>query len=266
MNPPARIAEETFLIPNIAPAGPAFIPVNSLVIRGAEPVIVDTGAPVHRAEWLEQVFSLVEPDDVRWVFLSHDDGDHLGNLQPVLNACPKATLIANFFITERMSLEEPLPLERMVWREPAERVDVGDRSLRLVLPPIFDAPTTRGILDESTGVMWTGDAFAAFTNDAAHLVEDVTTELFSESFTMLNSLVSPWHQWLDASLYRRHLDGLRSLEAAAVASAHGPVLRGSDIDTAYDQVRGMAGAPIIAPPGQPLLDEILAAATAATAS
>ena len=49
-----------------------------MVIRGREPVIVDTGAPVHRAQWLEKVFSVVEPEDVRWIFLSHDDGDHTG--------------------------------------------------------------------------------------------------------------------------------------------------------------------------------------------
>jgi flavorubredoxin len=46
-----------------------------MVIRGRQPVIVDTGAPVHRAQWLEKVFSVVEPEDVRWIFLSHDDGD-----------------------------------------------------------------------------------------------------------------------------------------------------------------------------------------------
>ena len=28
------------------------------------------------------MFSIVEPDDVRWVFLSHDDHDHTGNLNP----------------------------------------------------------------------------------------------------------------------------------------------------------------------------------------
>jgi hypothetical protein len=39
-----------------------------MVIRGREPVIVDTGAPVHREQWLEKVFSVVEPEDVRWIF------------------------------------------------------------------------------------------------------------------------------------------------------------------------------------------------------
>src|SRR5687768_16942447 len=73
---PVAIAPDTFLIPHLAPVGPdGFVHVNSMLIRGEEPIIVDTGAPIHRESWLEQVFSLVEPEDVRWVFLSHDDGD-----------------------------------------------------------------------------------------------------------------------------------------------------------------------------------------------
>ena len=46
----------------------------------------------------------------------------------------------------------------------------------------------------------------------------------------------------------------------AVASGHGPVLRGDAIDDAFRRVRAMAGAPIAAPPGQSLLDQILAGA------
>jgi hypothetical protein len=57
------------LIPNLAAAGPGrYLPVNSLLIRGREPIIIDTGAPVHRLSWVEQVFSLVNPEDVRWIF------------------------------------------------------------------------------------------------------------------------------------------------------------------------------------------------------
>ena len=77
-------------MPSLLPAGPdAFVPVCSMVIRGAEPVIVDTGAPVHRESWLDQVLSLVDPQDVRWIFLSHDDTDHLGNLNEMLELCPR---------------------------------------------------------------------------------------------------------------------------------------------------------------------------------
>ena len=60
---------------------------NSLVIQGPEPVIVDTGAALLREQWAEQVFGLVEPDAVRWIFLSHDDADHTGNLDVDPRAC-----------------------------------------------------------------------------------------------------------------------------------------------------------------------------------
>lgn len=46
---PVRVAPDTWLIANLAAAGPGqYLPVNSLLIRGSEPIIVDTGAPVHR--------------------------------------------------------------------------------------------------------------------------------------------------------------------------------------------------------------------------
>ena len=108
---PVQVAPETFLIPNLAHAGEGmYLPVNSLLIRGSEPIVVDTGAPIHRERWLEQVFGLVEPSDIRWIFLSHEDGDHVGALDTVLEAAPQATLVMNFFSTERRALETPVPI------------------------------------------------------------------------------------------------------------------------------------------------------------
>jgi flavorubredoxin len=258
---PHRIAPETWLIPNLAPAGPdVYVPANSMLIRAAEPVVVDTGAPVHRQGWLEQVFSLVEPDDVRWVFLSHDDGDHMGNLYELLELCPQATLVVNFFIHKRLILDRPLPLFRMRWVGPGESFDAGDRRLHLVVPPIFDGPTTRGLYDDRTGVLWAVDSFAALTPGAIHDVADVPKELFDETFPLLNSLTSPWHQWLDPVRYHRHVDAVEALGSTAVASAHGPVLTGPAIVDAFRRVRAMAGEPIMTPPGQPLLDDLVAAA------
>lgn len=105
-----------------------------MLIRASEPVVVDTGAPVHRELWFEQVFSLVAPDDVRWVFLSHDDGDHMGNLYELLELCPNATLVVNFFIHKRLILDRPLPLTRMRWLGPGEYFDAGDRRWRCPTP------------------------------------------------------------------------------------------------------------------------------------
>ena len=258
---PYLIAPETFLIPNLVPAGDGvYLMVNSMVIRGAEPVIVDTGAPIHRELWLEKVFSVVEPEDVRWIFLSHDDGDHTGGLLDVLERCPNATFVTNFFTVERLALEKPaLPLERMRWLQAGESFDAGDRTLHLFKPPIFDGPTTRGLYDPTTAVMWIVDTFASLVPGAVYDVHDVPREMLDETLPMFNSLVSPWHQWLDPAAYRRHVDDIEAMGVLAAASAHAAVMTGDALHAAFDTVRDLAGKPIIPGPGQETLDEMVAA-------
>ncbi len=81
---PYEVAADTYVIPWILEAPPVgLISVNSMVIRGAEPMIVDTGAPANRDAWFANVSNLVDLEDVRWIFLSHDDRDHSGNLVPL---------------------------------------------------------------------------------------------------------------------------------------------------------------------------------------
>src|SRR5690349_23628304 len=83
---PTRIAPETFLIHDHQGEGtaPVSVALNTMVIRAAEPVVVDTGVAANRERYLADVFGLVEPEDVRWAFLSHDDVDHTGNVNALM--------------------------------------------------------------------------------------------------------------------------------------------------------------------------------------
>ena len=260
---PQRIARDTFLIPNLVAAQPGtYVFINSMVILAEQPVVVDTGAPLFRERWLDAVASVVDPADVRWVFLSHDDGDHIGNLADFLALAPDATVVTNFFSNERVSTDRPgeMPIQRQVWLEAGSSFDVGDRRLHLFRPPIFDGPTTRGLFDERTGTMWAVDSFAALTTGAVYDAPDLPADLYDGSFQLFNSLVSPWHQWLDPRTYARHVNSIEAIAPTTIASAHGPVLRGAGIADAFDRVRAMAGQPNVAPPGQETLDALVSQA------
>ncbi|MFN4116425.1 MAG: MBL fold metallo-hydrolase, partial [Inhella sp.] len=223
---PERIAPDTWLIPHLVDAGDGlYLPVNSMIIRGREPVIVDTGAPIHRRSWLEKAFAIVEPEDVRWIFLSHDDGDHTGALLEVLERCPRATLVTNFFSVERLALEKPqLPIHRMRWLEPGDSLDVGDRELRLFRPPIFDGPTSRGLFDPKTSAMWIVDSFACLTPGTLDAAQMTAEQL--QGMAAMNSAVSPWHAWLDPASYGRQVESVRAVGAPTVAAAPGAGGRG----------------------------------------
>ena len=150
---PTEVAPETFLIHHHHGEGvaPVSVGLNSLVIRAAEPVVVDSGMPANREQYLADVFSLVEPQDIRWVFLSHDDVDHFGNINALMEQAPNATLVVNWFMTERLGEVLEVPPHRQRWVNDGETLDVGDRRLLAVRPPVYDSPTTRGLYDPTTG-------------------------------------------------------------------------------------------------------------------
>ena len=90
---PTQIAPDTFVIHDHHGEGhaPVSVALNTMVIRAAEPVVVDTGIVENRDQYLADVFSIVEPEDIRWVFISHDDVDHTGNLNALMELAPNAT-------------------------------------------------------------------------------------------------------------------------------------------------------------------------------
>jgi flavorubredoxin len=260
--PPTKIAADTYVIHQVQEAlgQPLFVYLNSLVILGEQPVIVDTGTPGNRSQWMQDVFSLVDPSDVEWVFLSHDDVDHSGNLDQVMQMCPKAKLVCNWAMIERHSNCFNFPLERCRWIMHDESFDDGDRMLHAVRPPVFDSPTTRGLFDPKTGVYWAVDTFATPLPDPHAGIADLDPEFWQFGLTMFAfGAVSPWLSMVDADKFGRHVDTVRSLDITTVAGCHTPVIEGPLIDQAFAHVRAF---PTVEPPPLPdqsVLDQIIAA-------
>lgn len=255
---PHQIATDTYLLPTLGPdpAG-AFVSGHTMVIRGAEPVVVDTGVSLAREPWFANLTQVVDLDDVRWIFISHDDHDHIGNLEVLLERCPQATLVANFSMTTRLGGDVPLPLERMRWLDAGDALDVGDRVLQLVRPPMFDSPSTRGLFDPRTGALWAVDSFGALVQGPVLEADDADPELYEATFDLMNSWNTPWLELVDAARFDAHLRRTAELPIAVVASAHGPVLRGDRIRDAFERTSALVGRPALPTPGQAMLDQLL---------
>lgn len=265
--PPTKIASDTFVIHQVQPAlgQPLFVYLNSMVILGQEPMIVDTGTPANREQWLEDVFSLVEPSDVRWVFVSHDDVDHTGNLEQVMDACTNARLVCNWAMVERHTNCFNFPLDRCQWVMDGESLDIGDRTLQALRPPVFDSPTTRGLFDPTTGVYWAVDSFATPLPDPTASIADLDREFWDFGLALFAiGAVSPWLSWVDTDKWGRRVDAVQSLDITTVAACHSPVIEGPFIEQAFTRIRQLPTIDAPAMPDQSVLDQIVAATSQAS--
>lgn len=248
---PLEVAAETFVIRALtASVGGTWTNLNSMVIRGAEPIVVDTGMVTHRDAWFEDVFSLVPPDEVRWLFVTHIDTDHAGNLIEALERCPNAGLVTSQGESFRVAASLGVPFERMRMVDNGQAFDLGDRRLRAVRPPVYDSPYTRGLFDEATGVYYASDAFCA-PNPAVPVdwVDEMPADWWAESFARFHyGSLCPWVGLVDPARFRREIDALAALGIDAIVSAHAPAMRGGSVNRALGLLTDLPlAAPVPAP-------------------
>ena len=83
--PSRRVGTDTDLLPAYVPLpGLGVLPVNAFVIHAREPVLVDTGIAALRDGFLKALRALIDPAALRWIWITHADADHVGNLAAVL--------------------------------------------------------------------------------------------------------------------------------------------------------------------------------------
>jgi flavorubredoxin len=263
---PYRASSDTWVLPSYLPVpGIGLIVVNSYLIESEEPVVVDTGMPVVRQEFLENLWSLIDPDRVRWVFLTHDDADHAGNLMEVMAAATNARLVAPFIGYARLETAYPMRPERMHIINPGEVLDVGDRKLAALRPPLFDSPATTALFDGKSEVLFSADSFGAFIPNLGEDVTDIPEGAYMEGFGVFNRANHPWSAWADKAKIDAVLEDIRRLNPQVIAGCHSPMARGRT-ESHLRALSNLIGMEPLAGPDHSAFESFIAATKAAEGS
>jgi len=265
-----RVGRDVSVLGDQLPApGIGFVSMNAFVLHAAEPVVVDTGLSLPGRGFMDALGSVVDPQDVRWICLTHTDRDHTGALFDLLEAAPQARLVTTFLSAGAMSTERPVPMDRLYLLNPGQTLDVGDRKLTAFRPPLFDNPGTIGFYDDRSRACFSSDCFGAPlpTADLAGSsdVGDVPGDQLRFAQLLFATIDSPWVHTAEPAKYLATIEPLRRMDPAVILSTHLPPAVGR----APEFLDMLAAAPHAEPfvgPDQHALEEMLAGFEPATAA
>lgn len=253
---------ETTVLRALTPVpGLGVLPVNAFLIKAAEPVLVDTGLAASREPLMENLRRLVDLQDLRWIWLTHTDADHVGNLAAVLDEAPRARLVTTLLGMGKLGLLG-LPLERCHLLNPGQRLAVGDRELLAVKPPSFDAPETTGLLDSHSEALYSADCFGALLDQPYETAADIPATDLEDGLVTWAGVDAPWLHQVDEMRFGRTAAAIRNLRPRAVLSSHLPPAIGI-LDTLLGHLDAARDALQFVGPDQAELERMLAGASAA---
>ncbi len=228
MDEPYRAGPDTYALPSHVPVpGVGNLLVNAFVLRSEEPVLIDTGLGTDSPEFLDAVDSIVPLSQLKWIWLTHDDADHTGSIQKVLERAPQAKLATHGMAALRMASWFPLPLDRVHALQFDDSLHVGDRTLRALRPPTFDNPMSIGLFDEAKGTLFSVDSFGALLPEVTQNAFDIPMEDLTQGMVAWGTFDAPWMHVVDLDRFEAVLDGVRRLEPARVLSSHLPAAEGN---------------------------------------
>ena len=103
MDAPYQPTPDVHVLPTTLPIpGAGVVTVNAYVLHAEEPVLIDSGIAADQDGFVDALRSVIDPESLRWVWLTHDDADHTGAIERVLELAPQVRLVTHGMAALRM--------------------------------------------------------------------------------------------------------------------------------------------------------------------
>jgi glyoxylase-like metal-dependent hydrolase (beta-lactamase superfamily II) len=224
---PLAAGDDITVLPSYLPVpGLGVLPAHAFFIDGPEPMLVDAGPGGGQDAFQHALSSIVDPADLRWLWLTHCDPDHTGSLEWLLDNAPNCRIVTTYLAAGKLSMQLQISVHRMLWVNPGTTIEINGRTLTAFRPPSFDAPETVAFHDRTSSTLFTADAFGALLD---HPVADASTiplDDLADGLALWSTIDSPWVTHTDRGHFAGMLDEVRRLRAERVLSSHLPPASG----------------------------------------
>lgn len=123
------------------------------------PLLFDAGSHIHRSEIMTDLKELIGDIKPGYVFLTHTELPHTGNLNAILEAWPEVKLVVSSGILPHVELPWWIREDQVQYGYAGTNEIYGGRSISFSDGILKDQPGTHWMFDGQTGTLFTADAF-----------------------------------------------------------------------------------------------------------
>ena len=200
--------ESQYIIPN----GVSY---NSYIIKDEKNVVMDTVDKRETNEWLENIETSLNEENIDYLVISHLEPDHSANIQLIAEKYPNMKIILNQRTESMMKqfFDMDLSSRNIIVKE-GDIIGIGEHKLQFFMAPMVHWPEVMMTYEQTEKILFSADGFGKFgTLDTE---EDWTCEARRYYFNIVGKYGAQVQQLLKK---------VSKLDIKMICPLHGPVLK-----------------------------------------
>ena len=204
-----------------------------VMLNEGAPILIDCGSHIHRDSVMGQLNELIGDTVPEYLFLTHSELPHAGNIAAVAEKWPNIKVIVSNVMLPYIEVLPVLPLEQITQVVPGTKLTFPNRTIEFVDALLKDQPGSHWIHDSRCGALFTGDGFGYFNEKAAigQLGDSAEFAISQQAFEQYHKIAFRFLRWIQPdrlAIDLRKMFAKRNVQV--IAPIHGNAIRG-DIDT-----------------------------------
>ncbi len=214
----------TQLFENIWPI-PHGISYSSYLIVDDKIALVDTIERSFIDEYLDRIEDIIGDRKVDYLIINHMEPDHSGALKSIIQKYPDIILVGNkktFGFVEAYYMTP----ENTIMVHDNHTLDLGKHTMQFQMIPMVHWPETMVTFEETTKILFSGDAFGSYgTLDGGIFDDEINLDFYEvEVMRYFTNIVGKY-----CAHTQRAIKKLAHLDIKMIAATHGPIWR-TDLD------------------------------------
>lgn len=201
---------------------PKGVSYNAYMILGKKVALIDTVKRFFWSSYIDNIERILpEGKTLDYLIVNHMEPDHSGSIRALTNRYPEMVIVGNKKTMEFLSGFYGIT-DKVEVIQDGDGLKLGGHTLKFHLTPMVHWPETMMTFDETTGVLFAGDAFGGFGAHEGGIFDDEIKPAYylEEIRRYFSNIVGQY-----STMVQKAIAKLKDLDIRIIASAHGIIWR-----------------------------------------